>query len=512
MRVRTRYAGFLQPLERYYSVLLPILAQYQYNRRKGGSIIAVQIENEYGGYGDDQQYLVALRSMYRKYHLDELLCTSDGGKDLARGALNDVWATINFQRNVAENIRKLADFRPGQHLMIMEYWTGWFDYWGKKHQTGAEAPYGAQQFESDLEEMLIKSEYQISINFYMFFGGTNFGFMAGAHHFPNQSFAPFVTSYDYDAPISEAGNLTEKYFAVQRVLKKFYEQHPTLVVYNHERTETDVFEIRPMKKISNGFRGTIKIDSYKSFDQILADRHVASEHRLENGPLSMEQIKQGTSQGFIVYTNTDIADLIKDKKEHRISIPAIADNALALVNGEKIFQSNHAENAIEFIIPAHTQRLSIVVENMGRLNYGARLDYGRKGILDKVYLNKTIELKRWAVHLLDFSTGTREVTEWKPTAKVNEILRQGPRLFRGSLVIDNIQSIDDTFLLMDSNWTKGVAFLNGFNLGRYWTIGPQKTLFIPKSLFVQGRNHFDIFELFSCGTDLQLVDTPRIDG
>lgn len=523
MRVRSTHSGFLQAQRNYYAKLLPILSEHQYNRHGEGSIIAFQIENEYGSYGHDQEYLRALQSMYVEYGLDELFFTSDGGRDLPKGALPDVWATINFQRNIQENIEQLAVFRPDHHLMITEYWTGWFDYWAGKHQTGASAPYPAEEFEKDLEEILFNSKYEISVNFYMFFGGTNFGFTSGGHHFPSQKYSPLVTSYDYDAPMSEAGDPTRKYFVVQKLLQKFYEQHPQLIVYNHRRSTPDTFEALPPIVSKKTAFGKIKIFGYKTFEQILADDILTKTYQINGGRLNMEQIRSnnqssGPSQGFIVYINNELENLIVKDQDHFIHIPSIADNAFVLVNGQVIHKSLHSDRSLKVHLPSNTKSLMIIVENMGRINFGPTLDQSRKGILDNVRFDDKIDLKKWTVHSLEFRQGVSSITDWNPLS-ISEIdaekvhdLHSGPQLFYAPFHIEDEKSIADTYLTLDSQWSKGVAFINGFNLGRYWSVGPQRTLYIPKEFLFKGFNQIQLFELYTYGKYLQLVDTPVIDA
>jgi beta-galactosidase len=523
MRVRTTHPEFLNSLRNYYSKLLPILSEHQYNRNGDGSIIAFQIENEYGSYGDDKTYLQSLYSMYIEYGLDELFFTSDGANDLSQGTLDNVWATINFQRHVKENIEKLISFRPNHHLMITEYWTGWFDYWGGKHQTGSQGSYSAKEFQEDLENILLNSKYEISINFYMFFGGTNFGFTSGGHHFPSKQYSPLVTSYDYDAPLNESGDPTDKYFVIQNIINKFYQQNPHLIIYNHQRIDDDKFEIQQpiiSKKVSYG---KIKIFGYKTLEQIFNDDILTNKYHINNQPLNMEQIKSnnqsiGQSQGFIIYTNNEIEKFLKEQQEYYINIPLIADNAFILSNGKLIYKSLHTQNSIRFHLPIDTKNLTIIVENMGRINYGPTIDNSRKGILDKVLLNNVIELNKWTIYTLEFSKGMSSITDWNRLL-INEQnedkiydLNNGPQLFYAPFHIENEKSLADTYLLLDSQWTKGVAFINGFNLGRYWSIGPQRTLYIPKQLLFKGFNHIQLFELYTYGKYIQLVDTPVIDA
>ncbi|CAF0819770.1 unnamed protein product [Rotaria sordida] len=497
MRVRTTHPNFIKALKNYYSVLLPILSEHQYNRHEQGSIIAFQIENEYGSYGNDKDYLEAIRSMYIEYGLNELFFTSDGRNDFSKGSLDDVWATVNCQRQIKKNVEKLLEFRPNQHIMITEYWTGWFDYWGGKHQTGQQNAYTPKEFEKDLEEILLNSKYEISINFYMFFGGTNFGFTSGGHHFPSEKYAPLVTSYDYNAPLNESGDPTEKYFVIQNIIKKFYEQNSQLIIYNHERIIDDTFEIiqpKISKKISYG---KINIFGYKTFEQILNDDILTNKYHIQNGPLNMEQIQINNktisaSQGFIVYTNNNIQNLLKQNEKHYIVITAIADNAIVLANGNVIHKSLHTDNSFRFNIPSDTSYLTIIVENMGRINYGPTLDRSRKGILDKVLFDNKIELKEWTIHVLEFRQGMSSITDWNKLIIDNKDsntiydLKNGPQLFYAPFEIANENFIQDTYLTFNGQWSKGVAFVNGFNIGRYWSIGPQLTLYIPKELLFKG--------------------------
>jgi beta-galactosidase len=523
MRVRSTYSEFLKALKNYYANLLPILSEHQYNRHGQGSIIAFQIENEYGGYGREKDYLEVLRSIYTEYGLDELFFTSDNSNDLSKGSLNDVWATVNLQGDIKTNIEKFVQFRSTQHIMISEYWTGWFDYWGGKHRTGQHDKYSSKELQKDLEEIFFNSKYEISINFYMFFGGTNFAFTTGGHYLSAKQYSPLVTSYDYDAPLNEAGNPTEKYFVIQDILKKFYRQYPNLIVYNHERITDDTFEITRPKITKAVSYGKIKIFGYKTFEQLLEDDILTKKYHVNGGPLNMEQINTNNqsnsiSQGFIVYTNDNMESLLKENKQHSISITSIADNAVVLVNGKVIYKSLHTENSFRFNLPADTKNLTIVVENMGRINYGYELDHSRKGILDKVLLDNTTALKKWTVHLLEFQKGMSSITDWnklliddKDANKIHD-LNNGPQLFYAPFQIANEKSIEDTYLSLDSQWTKGVAFINGFNLGRYWSIGPQRTLYIPKELLFKGFNHIQLFELYTYGKYIQLVDTPVIDA
>ena len=466
--------------------------------------------------------------MYIQHDLDELFFTSDGAGDLARGALEDVWTTVNFQRSTETSIGKLLEFRPKHHLMIAEYWTGWFDYWGGKHKTGADFPYGtdapylADEFERDLEKILLQNEQEISINLYMFFGGTNFGFTSGAHHFPTSKFSPLVTSYDYDAPMTEAGDPSPKYYAVQRVLAKFYEKYPNLLIYNHPRTSVDKFEIETPTVSAKVAFGSMPVIGYKTFEQILEDDLLAVQTDIEKGPLNMESIHtktipHGLHQGFIVYTSNEIEKHFENHQERVMKITQIADNAIIMVNDRVIYASNHTDNEFEVTLPNDTKKLVILVENMGRMNFGPSLALSQKGILGKVLLDSKLELTQWKIHGLEFRKGMSSITGWNPLEKIEmkeqtNNLSNGPRIFNIPFEITEEKLIADTYLSLNAQWTKGVAFINGFNLGRYWKIGPQRTLYIPKELLVKGFNQIQIFELYTWGGTIELVDVPVINA
>ncbi|UJR22809.1 hypothetical protein I4U23_025839 [Adineta vaga] len=515
MIVRSTYPAFIEAVERYYDALLPILAKYQYNRRNGGSIIAFQIEHEYGSYGQDKSYLERLRSMYTKHGLDEIFFTSDAPRVLQHGTLDNVWATVNFQREITTRVDKLVEFRSEAHVMIAEYWTGWFDQWGKPHRTGDQTSYDADELELDVEEILLTAQYEISVNFYMFCGGTNFGFTAGANHFQLKHFVSSTTSFDYDAPVSESGDVTRKYHAIRNVIKKFYEQNPTLIIFNNERAAADTFDPKDITDPKKIAYGKVKITDYKSFEQLLEDPSIGHKYESDAGPLGMEDLKKNaTSEGFIVYTNDEIPALIQAADKHTISIPEVADSVTILVDGENVFYANQTSYAVESEIPAETKKVTVFVENLGRISYGPGLDYSRKGILNNVLLDAKIELKKWTMVLLEFNRGLASVTDWKPFVRSEDSttshLARGPKLFRGSFTIEEAQEIEDTFLYMGTRWGKGIAFINGHNLGRYWKIGPQKTLYIPKHFLIKGINYLYLFETHHYGQEVKLVDKPVV--
>src|SRR5690625_3111812 len=207
--LRSSDPTFLKHVEDYFDVLLPKFEKYLYQH--GGPIIAMQIENEYGAYGNDLDYLNFYRDQYKKHNLDTFLFTSDGPEFMKQGSLPDVTTTLNFGSRVDEAFGQLDEFKPNSPKMVAEFWIGWFDHWNGKHHTRS-----AEDTAKVFRELM---ETKSSVNFYMFHGGTNFGFMNGANHY--EIYYPTITSYDYDALLTENGEITEKYQAVKEVLSDY---------------------------------------------------------------------------------------------------------------------------------------------------------------------------------------------------------------------------------------------------------------------------------------------------
>ena len=219
MRVRCFHRPFLEKVDRYFDVLIPKLVPLQCTQ--GGPIIAMQVENEYGSFGNDLRYLEHLKDALRKRGVDVLLFTSDGPSDLLLqgGTMPFIFKTVNFGSSPKEAFAKLKEYQPDKPLVCMEYWNGWYDQWGEEHRTRP-----PEEAAAVLDEML---QLGASVNFYMFHGGTNFGFYNGAGC--REKYLPTVTSYDYDAPVSESGDLTEKYFQVRDVIAKYAPVDPDLL-------------------------------------------------------------------------------------------------------------------------------------------------------------------------------------------------------------------------------------------------------------------------------------------
>ncbi|HZJ57308.1 MAG TPA: beta-galactosidase family protein [Clostridia bacterium] len=455
---------FLERVDKFFDALLPRLKPLLCTQ--GGPIIAMQVENEYGSYGNDKRYLEHIRQGMVDRGMDVLLFTSDGPTDgmLQSGTLDDVFMTANFGSRPEEGFGKLMEYQPDKPLVCMEYWNGWFDHWGTEHHTR-----DGEDVADVLDRMLKMGG---SVNFYMFHGGTNFGFYNGANRY--EKYTPTVTSYDYDAPLSECGDPTEKYYAIQEVMSKYVSVDKDLMP-------------RPIAK--RGY-GRLELTEHASlFDNL----HGISMPIQTVSPMPMERF--GQDYGFILYRTT----IQGPRQDNQLFIQDVHDRALIFVDGELkgTYMRDEPQDMI-FDIPECGVKLDILVENLGRINYGPHLkDY--KGITQGVRLGNQF-LYDWTVYTLPLNDLSG--ISYK-TNRGNEF----PAFFRGKLDVD---APADTFLSM-AGWGKGIAFVNSFNLGRYWDIGPTKTLYIPAPLLKEGENEIVVFELEGCRRAVvEFLDKPDL--
>ncbi|MBU5345941.1 glycoside hydrolase family 35 protein [Paenibacillus lautus] len=485
IRLRCSDPLYLSKVDHYYDELIPRLVPLLSTH--GGPILAVQVENEYGSYGNDHAYLEYLRAGLVRRGVDVLLFTSDGPTDemLLGGTLGDVHATVNFGSRVEESFRKYREYRTEEPLMVMEFWNGWFDHWMEDHHVR-----DAADVAGVLDEMLEKGS---SINMYMFHGGTNFGFYSGANHI--QAYEPTTTSYDYDAPLTEWGDQTEKYEAVRLVLGK------------HGFKPGGVFP-DPIPKVAYG-----KVALSEMAD-LFADANL--EHLSEpiQSVCTQPMEKFGQSYGFILYSTF----IQGPRQGQQLHIQEVRDRAQVFLDGRPVgIIERWKSEPLDITVPAGGARLDILVENMGRINYGP-LIRDSKGITEGVRIDnqflydwtiRTLPLEPEMLSSLSYTPVTDEGRAEQVELSMPESENAGlPRFYRGSF---RVEDIGDTFLRFDG-WTKGVAWINGFNLGRYWNAGPQKALYIPGPLLRKGENELVLFELHggpeSC--EVELSDQPDL--
>ena len=467
MKLRVSYKPFLEAVEEYYKVLLPRLVPYQIDN--GGPVIMMQVENEYGYYANDSAYLETMRELMVKNGVTVPLVTSDGPfeESLRGGKLKGVLPTGNFGSRTEERFAKLAEHTDGGPLMCTEFWVGWFDHWGN----GGHMRSNLEENVKDLDKMLEMGH----VNFYMFQGGTNFGFMNGSNYY--DELTPDVTSYDYDAVLSEDGQITEKYRRFQEVIGKY----------------TELPEVEFTTDIKRKAYGELKVQEKVSLFSVLDDisAPVCSPY-----PQCMEKL--GQNYGYILYHST----LETENGMEKIRLWGANDRANIFV-GEKpvtiLYDRELLEEKKVDVQFDKGEKLDILVENMGRVNFGPYLERQRKGIDQCVQINGHMH-NNWQqyplpldnVEKIDFSKEYKEGT---------------PAFYRFVFYVDEA---GDTFLDFEG-WGKGCAFINGFNLGRFWQIGPQKRLYIPAPLLKQGENEIILFETDGVtGESITLKDEPDL--
>lgn len=452
---------FERYLDELFARIKPFLAT------NGGNVIMLQVENEYGYYGDDKEYLAYLRKTYRRKGIDVPLFTSDGTRfsDLSDGTTDGCFPMLNFGSRVEENFKIHDEMFPNVPKMCMEMWNGWFDAWGDaKHHTTS-----ASDYAKVVDDMLSRG----SMNVYMFIGGTNFAFTSGANHY--EKFAPDVTSYDYDALLSECGDTTKKYYAIREVIGKHLKKTLPEVPKNRE------------KKAYGKIKAVGSCQMLKKLDEL-------SEPIVCETPKSMEDL--GFGYGYVVYKTK----LNREYVNSTISFESIGDRAQIYVNDE--FFGNVYVNDAPYEVTFSAKSgdiLYVVCENMGRTNFGSKM-MRRKGIAGRCLIDNKLHF-RWECYHLPMEN-LQNITF------IEDVSRQGETFYK--FVFDIDDEPRDTFLRTDS-FTKGFASVNGFNLGRYWEIGPQKTLYVPASLLKKGENELILFESDGIKGDAVVEFTEKPD-
>jgi alpha-L-fucosidase/beta-galactosidase GanA len=450
--------------------LVPLLVTH------GGNILMVQFENEYGSYSDDKTYLDLNRQLFRDAGFDGILYTCDGPTQMPKGYLPGYLPAVNGEENptaIKELINKYHDGKGPYYLA--EWYPGWFDNWGKPH-----AHTNAQEAAATLDKILGAG---ISINMYMFHGGSTRGFMNGANMGRRDPYAPQTASYDYDAPLDEAGNATEKFYTFRKVIEKHLPPGQTLPPV-------------PVKKSAVALT-PIRLTSYAGLFENLPTPITAAQ------PLCFEELNQ--AYGFILYRTQ-----IKGNKSGWLKIKELRDYAIVYINGRQLATLDRRLNQDSVkldAIPGSTV-LDILVENNGRINYGPYLTDNRQGITKAVTLNGQ-ELTNWKMYRFPFST-TEHFKFSSQSVKDHPALSKGslPALYKGSF---SLEELHDTYLDL-RGFGKGFVFLNGHNLGKYWQIGPQQTLYAPACWLKKGTNQVIVFDELKDGhTTLKTRSTPILN-
>lgn len=487
--LRTNDSSYKKYVSKWFSVLMPKIQPYLYGN--GGNIIMVQVENEYGSYyACDSNYKLWLRDLFKSYvENNALLYTIDicEQKNFDCGPIPEVYATVDF--GISSNASKCFNFmkklQKGGPPVNSEFYPGWLAHWQEPHPT-----VNSDDVVRQMKSML---SLNASFSFYMFHGGTNFGFTSGANTNDtneNIGYIPQLTSYDYDAPLTEAGDLTEKYFKIKQTLEnaKYYGTNDT--------------SLTPMLKAAYGVY----------YLQPLVSIFETVTHRIEpvssDIPLTFEVMDINT--GFVMYETMLLNNNFQNPVN--LTVNSVRDRAIIYLDQVQVGTMNRLKaNTTMFLNISNdsTQKLSILIENQGRINYGDFIE-DRKGIVGHVLLENT-KLGPWRMiaHPLN-------ETSWLSSIKPVESV-QVPAFYRTQFTLpENYTNTLDTYL-DTSGWTKGVAFLNDINLGRYWPLaGPQITLYVPATFLKPSPNvnTLVMFELESAPQDLKIkfVDKPILNG
>ncbi|MGP4083821.1 beta-galactosidase [Streptomyces sp. KR55] len=465
IRLRSSDPRFTDAVDRYLDLLLPPLLPHM--AAAGGPVIAVQVENEYGAYGDDTTYLKHLHQSLRSRGIEELLftCEQTDPEHLAAGSLPGTLVTGTFGSKVDQNLTRLRAHQPEGPLMCAEFWIGWFDHWGEPHHVRAAADAAA-----DLDRLLSAGA---SVNIYMFHGGTNFGFTNGANH--DHAYAPIVTSYDYDAPLTESGDPGPKYHAFREVIAR----HAPL---------PDEPAPAPSRKLAPTVVELDRQAPLLPHAARQAERPVRTE-----SPLTLDEL--GLRAGYALYRTT-----VPDAGDGVLHFASgVGDRAQVFLDGAPVgvLERERHDETLPVRVPRAGATLDVLVENMGGVNYGPRIG-APKGLLGAVTFNGTA-LHGWdclPLPLNDLGGLTFEAG----TAA-------GPAFHHGTF---EVTEPADTFLALPG-WTKGQAWINGFHLGRYWNRGPQRTLYVPAPVLRPGNNDLVLLELHATTSPrAHLTDTPDL--
>lgn len=458
IKLREHDSYFMERVQLFMDEIGKQLADLQISR--GGNIIMMQVENEYGSYGVNKPYVAAIRDMVRKAGFTDVpLFQCDWNSNFENNALDDLLWTMNFGTgaNVDDQFKRLKELRPNTPLMCSEYWSGWFDHWGAKHETRS-----ADDLVNGLKEMLDKN---ISFSLYMTHGGTSFGHWGGAN-FPN--FSPTCTSYDYDAPINESGKPTQKFYAVRDLLAGYLPESETL---------PEIPDTIPVISIP-----TIAMTEIAPVFDNLPQSKQSDDIR------PMEMYDQGW--GSILYRTT-LPETCDESQS--LLITEVHDWAQVYLNGKKLATLSRlkGEGIVKLPPVKKGDQLDILVEAMGRMNFGKGI-YDPKGITEKVELQRenvkeVQRLQNWQVYNLPIDYNYVSNLNYR---KGNDA--QGmPAYYRATFTI---AEVGDTFLSM-LNWSKGMVWVNGHALGRYWEIGPQQTLYLPGCWLKEGENEIIILDM-----------------
>ncbi|MEQ6024943.1 glycoside hydrolase family 35 protein [Streptomyces salinarius] len=468
MRLRTSHGPFLEAVDRWFDELIPRIADLQAGR--GGPVVAVQIENEYGSYGDDHAYVRHVRDALVARGVTELLYTADGPTPLMQdgGALPGHLAAATFGSHPRQAAELLRSRRPAEPFLCAEFWNGWFDHWGEKHHVRPAA--GAAQTVGDI------LDEGGSVSLYMAHGGTNFGLWAGANH-DGDRIRPTVTSYDSDAPIAENGALTPKFFALREKLTALDGSGPLRPL----PAEPPVLTPRELPVTRHA--------------ALLGALRASAEPVHAPLPLSFEEL--ALDSGLVLYE----AQPLLPPGNHELTVTGLHDRAQVYVDDAPVAVLDR--ETATFTVPGNGARvrLALLVENQGRINYGPLLGL-RKGILGGVRVERRL-VHGWTMRPLPLD-------RWTPQdlARLAAAAPSDGRAGFATAVLAVAEPADTWVAL--PGFGKGFLWVNDALLGRYWEIGPQTTFYLPGPLLHPGDNTLTVLELERLGDRVTLHDRPDL--
>ena len=483
MQIRCNYPDYTACVERFYRELLSRLAPLQMT--KGGNIIAMQVENEYGSYGNDKEYLAFIEKLMRDCGIDCELFTSDSNwkNMLSGGSLPHIYKVLNFGSKAKTAFNCLKDFPNDGPNMCGEFWCGWFDHWRDKHHTR-----NAADIAKEVKDFL---DIDANFNFYMFHGGTNFGFTAGANFTPGCPYEPTVTSYDYCALLNEWGDYTPAYHEVRKLLC--------------EKQGIEMGELPPSPELQS--IGKVKLTEGASLFENLDN--IGEKHR-SAVPEGMEYY--GQNFGMIYYETVlsgkyDISP-VSIKDVHDFGYVYFDGKQKAFIDRTKytvpnkfslknlILKKSPEDNSLVMNALDGDRKIGVLVDTMGRVNYGARM-LDRKGISD-IYIGNQRQM--------GFDVWTLPLDNLENLKYSDKYDKNEPVFLKGTFKTD---SKADCFVHLDG-FEKGYVFVNGFNLGRFWAVGPQKSLYLPGALLKE-ENEIIVLSLNGFTTpEVSILDTHNL--
>ena len=454
--LRTSDRDFLAAVDAWYDALIPRLVPLQ--AAYGGPIVAIQVENEYGSFGNDAAYLAYLRDGLRGRGMVEMLTTADGitADMIEHGSVPGAMATFTFGTGVATAVDLRRD---GDALMCSELWGGWFDHWGERHHVRSAASAGAT-----IDELLAAGG---SVSVYMAHGGTNFGLWNGANH--DQVLQPTITSYDSDAPIGEDGTLSEKFHALRALFAPFHAGELPPVPAPPRRQAAATASLRPRIAL---------------IEVIAALPAVGG---VSPRPRTFEEL--GAEDGLVAYE----AD-VSFPADATLTIDGLHDRAVVFLGERRLgVLERDGEASLALPVDGGTGRLTIIVESLGRINYGPYTGEG-KGIMRGVMIGRRL-VNGWTHRLV-------------PQQAPRTVENADPGVSDGvAVAVFDIAEPLDAWLAFPGG-SKGMVWLNGFLLGRYWTVGPQETLYAPAPLWKAGRNEIVVLDTDGLGAAVEIREQP----